>query len=187
LEFQSSVDKLDMASWFINEFHQLSSERSLQSRKNLLSGNTISVIVAGRYVCLHAAFFHLNLPQLNLTPSYSGAEKVPQTSDTTRATLISTWYFLAKYPEHAEKILSELRNVDETDANGLALLPHLNGVINETLRLVPPQMTGGGRITGPEGLWVDDIWIPGGTKVTAPKYVVSRRKLLSSSGDLLSP
>ncbi|OCK87071.1 uncharacterized protein K441DRAFT_596000, partial [Cenococcum geophilum 1.58] len=58
-------------------------------------------------------------------------------SDIIRAALISIWYFLAKYPEHAEKILSKLRNVDEADANRLALLPYLNGVINETLRLVP--------------------------------------------------
>lgn len=97
-------------------------------------------------------------------------------SDTTRASLISLWYFLCKHPEHPDKILLELRDVDETDFNALAKLPHLNGVINETLRLVPPQLTGGGRMTSSEGLWIDDTWIPGGTKVTAPKYVLSRRK-----------
>jgi cytochrome P450 len=96
--------------------------------------------------------------------------------------LISLWYFLCKHPQHADLILSELRahNVEETDANALAKLPHLNAVINETLRLVPPQLTGGGRITPPEGLWLDDTWIPGGTKVTAPKYVLSRRRFLHS-------
>jgi cytochrome P450 len=133
-----------MSTWFIDEYHKLSATKSLEARKNLLSGNAISAIVAG--------------------------------SDTTRATLISVWYFLSKYPSNADKIREELSKVDHTDANALALLPHLNGVINETLRLVPPQMTGGGRITGPEGLWVDDVWIPGGVKVTAPKYVISRRE-----------
>lgn len=44
-------------------------------------------------------------------------------------------------------------------------------------------MSGGGRITGPGGLWVDDTFIPGGTKVTAPKYVIGRRKLLSAGDD----
>ncbi|KAF7512751.1 hypothetical protein GJ744_000318 [Endocarpon pusillum] len=139
---QSSVKKLDVASWFIDEYNQLSSKWSLKSRKNLLSGNTISAIVAG--------------------------------SDTTRATLIALWFFMCKHPQHAEKIVVELRNIDETDSNILAKLPHLNGVVNESLRLLPPQMTGGGRMTSAEGLWVDDTWIPGDVKVTASKYVLSR-------------
>ncbi|KAI9778384.1 MAG: hypothetical protein M1816_004123 [Peltula sp. TS41687] len=109
-----------MASWFIDEFHQLSSVRGLQSRMVLLSGNAIS----------------------------------------------------AMYPKQADRILCELHHVEETNVNALALLPHLHGVINETLRLVPSRMTGGGR---PEGLWVDDTWIPGGSKVTASKYVLSRQ------------
>lgn len=95
-------------------------------------------------------------------------------SDTTRASLIALWYFMCKHPQHAEKTLAELGNIDETDSNILAKLPHLNGVVNETLRLLPPQMTGGGRMTSAEGLWVDDTWIPGGVKVTASKYVLSR-------------
>ena len=87
---------------------------------------------------------------------------------------------MCKHPQHAEKTLAELRDIDETDSNILAKLPHLNGVVNETLRLVPPQMTGGGRMTSAEGLWVDDTWIPGDVKVTASKYVLSRRKFAAS-------
>lgn len=75
-----------------------------------------------------------------------------------------------------DKILSELTAVDETGHNALALLPHPNGVINEALRLIPAQMTGGARITPSKGLWIGETWIPGGTKVIAPKYVISRRK-----------
>lgn len=67
-----------------------------------------------------------------------------------------------------------MENVDTLDANALAVLPHLNAVINEILRLVPPALTGGGRITGPEGLVLDGIHIPPFTKVTAPKYVIKR-------------
>lgn len=81
---------------------------------------------------------------------------------------------MARYPEHADKIFSEIQGVDVRDANALATLPHLNGVINEILRLVPPAMTGGGRITGPTGLLVDGTLIPPFTKVTAPKYVIKR-------------
>lgn len=81
---------------------------------------------------------------------------------------------MARYPEHADRIFSEIQGVDVRDANALAALPHLNGVINEILRLVPPAMTGGGRITGPKGLLVDGTLIPPFTKVTAPKYVIKR-------------
>jgi cytochrome P450 len=95
-------------------------------------------------------------------------------SDTTRASLIATWWFLSRHPEHADKIRAETENVDIRDANALSTLPHLNGVINEILRLVPPAMTGGGRITGPEGLVLDGTLIPPFTKVTAPKYVIKR-------------
>ncbi|KAF2759925.1 cytochrome P450 [Pseudovirgaria hyperparasitica] len=141
MELQTD-EKADMASWFIDEYHNLSEVRDLQSRQRLLGGTAVSAIVAG--------------------------------SDTTRASLIATWWYLAKYPEHAEKIRQEIETVDIGDANVLAGLPHLNGVIQEILRLVPPAMTGGGRITGPQGLTVDNVFIPAGTKVTAPKYVIKR-------------
>lgn len=81
---------------------------------------------------------------------------------------------LAKYPEHADKVYEELTGCDVTDVNALATLPHLQAVINETLRLCPPAMTGGNRLTSDEGLWIDDTWIPGNTKVAAPKYSIMR-------------
>jgi cytochrome P450 len=74
------------------------------------------------------------------------------------------------------KIQEEIENVDVMDANALALLPHFNAVINEVLRIMPPAMTGNGRMTGPNGLTVDGQFIPPGTKITAPKYVIMRRK-----------
>ncbi|KAK7753196.1 hypothetical protein SLS62_004929 [Diatrype stigma] len=95
-------------------------------------------------------------------------------SGTTRASLIATCWYLSKYPEHADKIRTEIQGVDIHDANSLALLPHLNGTISEVLRLVPPQLTGGSRISGPNGLLLDGTFIPPFTKITAPKYVVQR-------------
>ena len=97
-------------------------------------------------------------------------------SDTTRAALISIWYYPCKYPYHAQKIYEEVRHIEIEDVKKLVTLPHLNAVIKETLRIASPVMTGGGsRITGPEGLWAGQTWIPGGTKVVAPKYVMHRR------------
>ncbi|KAF2841053.1 cytochrome P450 monooxygenase-like protein [Patellaria atrata CBS 101060] len=141
-QMEKRMKDTNIASWFIDEYNKPTSADTLASRQALLSGNSVTVVVAG--------------------------------SDTARATLISTWYFLAKHQKDAEKVYDEIKDVDVTDANALAQLPHLNGVIHEALRLVPPQLTGGGRITGPEGLWFDDTWIPGGVKVTAPKYVLAR-------------
>ena len=51
---------MDIASWFIDEFNSLETERSLKDRLNLLSGNTVTAIVAGRFVKL----FHLDHPFL---------------------------------------------------------------------------------------------------------------------------
>ncbi|KAK7946711.1 uncharacterized protein PG986_011032 [Apiospora aurea] len=90
-------------------------------------------------------------------------------SDTTRASLIVLCWFLAKYPIHAERVRSEIRDDENIDT-----MPHLNGVINEVLRLVPPAMTGNSRITGPRGLEIGGIFNPPFTKVTAPKYPIMR-------------
>ena len=97
-------------------------------------------------------------------------------SDTTRAALVSVWYFLCKYPHHAEQTYEELRYIDTTDANVLAALPHFNGVIKKTLRLAPPTLSGGKRQTGPGGLFVDGTFIPAGVQIFASKYVTHRRK-----------
>ncbi|CAH0031673.1 unnamed protein product [Clonostachys rhizophaga] len=96
-------------------------------------------------------------------------------SDTTRAALIATCWFLARYPEHANKIRAETRDVDGDDFAALASLPHLNAFINEILRLMPPAgMTGTARITGPQGMQFENTYIPPFTKVTAPRYGIMR-------------
>ena len=83
---------------------------------------------------------------------------------------------LAKHPEHADKIYKELLTCDVTDVDVLAMLPHLEAVINETMRLCPPAMTGANRLTADQGLWIGSVWIPGNTKVAAPKYSIMRRE-----------
>lgn len=83
---------------------------------------------------------------------------------------------LAKYREHADKLYEELAPCDVTDDNTLATLPHLAAIINETLRLCPPAMTGANRLTSEDGLWIEDTWIPPNTKVAAPKYSIMRRE-----------
>lgn len=81
-------------------------------------------------------------------------------------------------PRTRAKIFQELQGIDITDSKALAALPHLNGAINESLRLFPPAMTVNTRIAPPQGLWIEDTFIPGGTKLIAPKYVIMRCKFL---------
>ncbi|KAF7894780.1 uncharacterized protein EAF01_010230 [Botrytis porri] len=91
-------------------------------------------------------------------------------SDTARAAMIGIFYFLCKYPAYADKIYEELKNVDEKDSTVLAGKPFLNAFIKEALRVAPPSMTGLARIIGPQGLWIDNTFIPPGAQVTAPYY-----------------
>lgn len=97
-------------------------------------------------------------------------------SEPTAYVLIATFCELAKHPHHAEKIYEEVQDVDVTDQKSLNRLPHLNAVINETLRLYPVLLTGGARKTMDEGIIVGGIRIPSYTTVVAPRYSISRRE-----------
>ncbi|KAK9422223.1 putative Tryprostatin B 6-hydroxylase [Seiridium unicorne] len=95
-------------------------------------------------------------------------------SDTIGPSLISIFYFLALYPEYADGIFHEIDTVDISDMTSLAKLPFLNSFINEAMRLIPAALTMGTRITPPEGLEIDETWIPGGTRIAGPRYTIFR-------------
>lgn len=97
-----------------------------------------------------------------------------QSSDSTAPSIICLLYCLARHPEHADKIRIELENVDCEDIKALTSLPHLTGAINESLRLLPAIPTAVSRKVGPEGLAVEGQFIPGGTKICAPRYSIHR-------------
>ncbi|KAH8808644.1 cytochrome P450 monooxygenase-like protein [Xylogone sp. PMI_703] len=95
-------------------------------------------------------------------------------SDTTAATLVYLFYHLAREPEQVRKLREELAPLvpDITNISHQAIqdAPHLNGAINETLRLHPPVPSGVLRVTPPEGINVGDTYIPGNTTVSTPFY-----------------
>ena len=100
------------------------------------------------------------------------------TSETTSSTLTSIIHELLRNPDQITLLREELDSsvTDGADISHqkLQYLPHLNGIINESLRLHPPVGTALQRLTPPEGITVDGTYIPGSTTVWCPQYVIGR-------------
>ena len=100
-----------------------------------------------------------------------------RSSDTVASTLISIFYHLADDPTQTMKLRAELDKVDNLqDSDELKSMAHLNGMINEALRLHPALPSGGLRETPPEGLNMAGHFIPGNVTIVAPRYSLGRRK-----------
>jgi cytochrome P450 family 628 len=99
-------------------------------------------------------------------------------SDTASCALSFLFYFLARDRSLRERLRQELaaavQKSGEFDHADIQNNELLNAFINETLRVYPPASSMGGRITPPEGLMVDDVWIPGGTEVDTPVIIYHR-------------
>lgn len=104
-------------------------------------------------------------------------------SDTTAATLAFAFYYLASDPKLAEELRAELKplihmkgSFELRDVRHASLL---NGIIYETLRMHPPVPSGTPRITPPEGITVDGVYVPGQTTVIVPHYALGRCELFA--------
>src|SRR5699024_7087315 len=104
-------------------------------------------------------------------------------SDTTSGALSAIFYELVRHPEEITKLRAELEPfVGEGETkyeflnSKIAHLDHLNGVINEVLRLYPAVPSALQRKTPAEGIVVDGVHVPGDTHVYCPLYVVGRCK-----------
>ena len=95
--------------------------------------------------------------------------------------MVFLFYHLAAAPKEITKLRTELQTLNNfSDNRVLTSMPHLNGVINETLRLHPPIPSGGLRDTPPEGLDIAGTYIPGGVTVLVPAYSLGRCTSLSN-------
>jgi cytochrome P450 len=107
-------------------------------------------------------------------------------SDTTASTLTYIFHHLAKDTTQQDKLRRELMPLREQDGDflfkPLQTAGHLNGVINEALRLHPAVPSGVLRLTPPEGIKIGSTFIPGNTTVVTPSYTIGRRELFSIIG-----
>ncbi|PLB36079.1 cytochrome P450 [Aspergillus candidus] len=99
-------------------------------------------------------------------------------SDTTAATLTFLFCHLAMDPTQIEKLRAELEPLlkgrSSLETKDVSKARHLDGVIQEALRLHPAIPSGFPRVTPPEGIMIGDVFIPGGTTVVLPVYAIQR-------------
>ncbi|KAJ0414382.1 cytochrome P450 [Aspergillus carlsbadensis] len=103
-------------------------------------------------------------------------------SDTTSSALSAILYELVRHPDEIEKLRAELgpymQGANRDFAHSaIAHLDHLNGVINEVLRLYPAVPSYLQRKTPPEGIVIDGVHIPGNVSILCPLYAIGRSEL----------
>lgn len=149
------ADPQDILSYLIKA--RFENDKSAPPGEFALHEDARLLIIAGRCVMAINILWHL------LTIN----------SDTTANALSNTLNFFARYPRVLKKLQALL---DEYFPNGdsdwsyekVKQISYLDDIINESLRLRPPVPSGLGRLTPPEGLQIDEVYIPGDTIVSIP-------------------
>ncbi|KAJ5837014.1 benzoate 4-monooxygenase cytochrome P450 [Penicillium robsamsonii] len=96
-------------------------------------------------------------------------------SGTVAVTIIGCLYFLtSNSPDYLAQIRQDLDKLDEINSHSLSQVHTLNAVINETLRLHYPALSGFQRQTPPGGLHIAGRYIPGNTNIKIPFYTLFR-------------
>lgn len=96
-------------------------------------------------------------------------------SDTTAAVLAATFFYLSRYPECYEKLVTEVRgsfqSADEIRGGArLTQLSYLRACIDETMRMSPPVGGALGREVLPGGCVIDGTFVAGGCDVGVALY-----------------
>ncbi|KAG8672181.1 hypothetical protein FPOAC1_005443 [Fusarium poae] len=99
-------------------------------------------------------------------------------SDTTSAATSVLLHQLTLHPNVLKKLRAEIdeykANYETPDYVSMSKLKYLQACIDESLRLNPVIMSGLQRTTPPEGMQIDDVFIPGDTIFHAPSYTMYR-------------
>ncbi|KAH8203627.1 hypothetical protein TruAng_002157 [Truncatella angustata] len=97
-------------------------------------------------------------------------------SETTATTLVSVLFYLVKHPDIYRKLQRQVDSVmpsmDDWTYDKTKSIIFIDDIINETLRLKPALLTGSYRMTPPEGIQVDEQYIPGNTNVIVPTQLI---------------
>ncbi|KAK1757195.1 Tryprostatin B 6-hydroxylase [Echria macrotheca] len=139
-------------------------------QKNIIVGHFIQDFQSEK----PTAFF-----EENILYSDAGLVLVGAT-DTIAAALSYAFYHLAVHGGVQEKLAGLVGEVFGVTVPGefanadLAKIEFLDAVINETLRLDNPVCNNAARLTPPEGIVVDGLYIPGGVSVRVPGYAMQR-------------
>lgn len=166
------MENPDLMSWLLAESNKA---RSKTVGDNWLRGDSRLIVVAGRSV------YQL---QFRVTHHVTLGAFLPTClcSDTTAVTLTHIFFYLARHPEQVEKLRSAidpiLSSVGWIENRHIQNVDHLNGVINEVLRLHPPVPSGVLRVSPPEGVQVGDSFIPGDTTVSVPFLPIGRCNMI---------
>ena len=148
-----------ISSWLIDGSKR---NNSLEQDRFRLNGDSGALIAAGRLVP------HFDNMVFSALKNFR--------SDTVASTMIYLFYRLALERRHAFIICEEVDKVDSIfDPQALKGLDHLNGAINEVLRLHPSVPTGGCRESPPQGVEIAGHSIPGNTTIVSPRYTMGRR------------
>lgn len=93
-------------------------------------------------------------------------------SGTTATALITILYYLITHRKVHDKLRSQVDAAmpasDDWTYEKARSITYIDDVINESLRLKPPLLVGGPRVTLPAGMQVDEQFIPGGVNVIVP-------------------
>jgi cytochrome P450 len=100
-------------------------------------------------------------------------------SETSTSLLACAFYHLLRHPDYLKRLMAELEerfpNGDaDWESSRVKDVPLIDNVFWETLRLSPGVPDGLNRVTPPEGVMVDDVFIPGDTIVSAPLFSIQR-------------
>ncbi|KAK5446757.1 hypothetical protein LTS15_009690 [Exophiala xenobiotica] len=109
-------------------------------------------------------------------------------SEATTITLTYVVWLLIKHPRVEQKLRQELCTVPKNySSSDLAVLPYLDAVIKETLRVYPPAPSPMPRVVPSQGFSMDGVVYPPKTVISAQPYTLHRWTEVFDQPDTFNP